>query len=459
MLSLRRPFTRINTKADVMSLPMRFGSVIPFSFICAILVNTASAQEDLDGFRLAVEASAIELEDEVITWRRYFHENPELSNREFETSAYIAAELERLGLEVRTGIAHTGVVGVLRGAKPGPVVALRSDMDGLPVTEATDVPFRSTVTTTYNGQEIGVMHACGHDSHMAIVLGAARLFAGIREQVPGTIVFVFQPAEEGAPAGEKGGAMLMLEEGVFEEVKPEAIFGIHAWSPFPSGVIGTRAGPLMASYDNFRIVVHGRQTHASRPWQGVDPIVIASQIVLGMQTIASRQIDITSAPSVISVGSIHGGIRNNIIPDQVEMLGTVRAFDTAIRDDILKRIDTTVARIAESAGTTAEIEWSYGYPVTANNVELANASIALLRDIAGEDKVIEAPLITGAEDFSYFANEVPGFYFFLGVTPADQDPTQAPANHSPLFYIDESSLITGLRGMSHLAAAYLEGDL
>ncbi len=430
-----------------------------FALVAPMVVSLAIADPEADKLRAAVDEHAGTTESDVIAWRRHFHQHPELSNREFETSRFIAIELENLGLDVTTGIAHTGVVGILKGGRPGPVVAIRADMDGLPVTEGLDLPFRSKATTTYNGQETGVMHACGHDAHMAIALGAAKVFAGMRDELPGTVMFVFQPAEEGAPAGEEGGAKLMLEEGLFDELRPDAMFALHAWSPVSAGVIQARSGALWASYDNFQIIVKGRQTHASRPWQGIDPVVVASQIVLGLQTIASRQVDVTSTPSVISIGSIHGGIRNNIIPDQVEMLGTVRTFDTAMRNDILKRIEVTAGSIAESAGTEADVNVSYGYPVTKNDPELTVSAMSLLEDVLGSEHVQSAPLTTGAEDFSYFAEEVPGFYFLLGVTPPDRDPATAPANHSPLFYIDESALLVGLRSMSHLTAAYLTGEL
>ncbi len=430
-----------------------------FALVAPMVVSLAIADPEADKLRAAVDEHAGTTESDVIAWRRHFHQHPELSNREFETSRFIAIELENLGLDVTTGIAHTGVVGILKGGRPGPVVAIRADMDGLPVTEGLDLPFRSKATTTYNGQETGVMHACGHDAHMAIALGAAKVFAGMRDELPGTVMFVFQPAEEGAPAGEEGGAKLMLEEGLFDELRPDAMFALHAWSPVSAGVIQARSGPLWASYDNFQIIVKGRQTHASRPWQGIDPVVVASQIVLGLQTIASRQVDVTSTPSVISIGSIHGGIRNNIIPDQVEMLGTVRTFDTAMRNDILKRIEVTAGSIAESAGTEADVNISYGYPVTKNDPELTVSAMSLLEDVLGSEHVQSAPLTTGAEDFSYFAEEVPGFYFLLGVTPPDRDPATAPANHSPLFYIDESALLVGLRSMSHLTVAYLMGEL
>ncbi|MBA3562734.1 MAG: amidohydrolase [Gammaproteobacteria bacterium] len=402
-----------------------------------------------------LEQRAAQIEDEVIAWRRDFHQHPELSNREFRTAKVIAAELGDMGMQVDTGIAHTGVVAILEGGEPGPVVALRADMDALPVTEKLELPFASKATGEYRGEETGVMHACGHDAHMAILLGVARNLSAERERLPGTVMFIFQPAEEGAPEGEEGGARLMLEEGLFEELKPDAIFGLHVWSSLPAGVLGYRPGPAMASSDQFRLVVHGRQTHGSKPWAGIDPIVVAAQIVLGLQTIESRQVDVTSNPSVLSVGRIAGGIRNNIIPDEVEMLGTVRSFDEDMRKDIHRRIERTAVHIAESAGATVEVDITLGYPVTVNDPELTAQTLDALREAAGSDNVRKMSLITGAEDFSYFQQRIPGFYFFLGVTSEDTDPLAAPANHSPLFSIDESALVTGVRALTKAALAYM----
>ena len=361
----------------------------------------------------AVQKAVDEGGEQVIAWRRDFHANPELSNREFRTSKIVAEQLEAMGFEVKTGIAHTGVVGLLRGGRPGPIVALRADMDALPVTEQNDLPFRSTVRATYNGQETGVMHACGHDAHVAIALGAARVLAGMREQLTGTVMMIFQPAEEGPPKGEDGGAELMLEEGLFEIAKPDAIFGLHVWSALNAGQIGYRSGPMLASSDRIEITVNGRQTHGSKPWAGIDPIVVASQIVMNLQTITSRQVDITRAPAVVSIGSIHGGIRNNIIPDSVTMLGTVRTFDQDMRTDIADRIKRTVTTTAEAAGTSASIEYDFGYPVTVNHPALTARSVSRLEAVVGADTVGELALLTGAEDFSYVQMQVPGLYFML----------------------------------------------
>jgi amidohydrolase len=359
---------------------------------------------------------------------------------------------------VKSGIAHTGVVGILRGGRPGPVIALRADMDALPVTEQGDLPFKSLATAEYRGEKVGVMHACGHDAHTAILLGAAQALAALRADLPGTILFVFQPAEEGAPDGERGGAPLMLEEGIFDLVKPEAVFGLHVWSALNAGTIGYRSGPFMAASDRYRIVVKGRQTHGSRPWSGVDPIVVASQIVMGLQTVVSRQIDITSYPAVLSVGAIKGGIRNNIIPDEVEMIGTFRTFDPAVRQQIIERITRTAQDIAHSAGASATVEIADdNNPVVVNEAQLTQRMLPSLEHAAGAGKVVQIPYVTGAEDFAYYGQRVPGLFFFVGSTSPGIDAAQAPSNHSPLFHLDESSLPVGLRAMLGVAVDYLQG--
>ena len=406
----------------------------------------------------ALEAAARAVDPKVVTWRRDFHEHPELSNRELRTSQKVAEHLKSLGLEVKTGIAHTGVVGILRGGRPGPVIALRADMDALPVTEQVDVPFKSLATAEYRGQQVGVMHACGHDAHTAILMGAAQALTSLRKDLPGTILFVFQPAEEGAPEGERGGASLMLEEGVFDLVKPEAAFGLHVFSTLNTGVIGYRSGPLMAASDRYRIVVRGRQTHGARPWGGVDPIVVASQIVMGLQTVVSRQLDITRYPAVLSVGAIRGGIRNNIIPDEVEMVGTFRTFDPAVRQQIIERLTRTAQDIAHSAGATATVEiGADNNPVVVNEAALTRRMLPSLEHAAGAGRVVETPYVTGAEDFAFYAERVPSLFFFVGVTPPGTDPAQAPSNHSPLFYLDEGGLPVGLRAMLGVAVDYLQG--
>ena len=346
-------------------------------------------------------------------------------------------------MEVQTEIAHTGVVGVLRGGKPGPVIALRADMDALPVTEQTDVPFRSTVIGEYRGNEVGVMHACGHDLHVAMLMGAAEYLAEHRQQVAGTVMFIFQPAEEGAPPGEEGGAELMLREGLFAELKPDAIFGIHVWGQAPLGAIGYRKGPLMASSDRFEIRVKGQQTHGSSPWAGVDPIVAAAQIINNVQTIVSRQINITRAPAVVSFGIVEGGVRNNIIPDEVYLEGTIRNFDMDIRQQIFRQLTQAAEASAHVTGAKAEVTIIEGYPVTINSPDLVARMLPTTKAVAGEQMVQESPLVTGAEDFSYYALEVPGMFVFLGVAPPDKDPASMPANHSPFFYADERALKVG----------------
>ena len=395
-----------------------------------------------------------EVEPQVINWRRDFHQNPELSNREFRTSKIIAEYLTNLGLEVQTGVAHTGVVGILRGKQSGPVVALRADMDALPVTEKLDLPFASKVRTTYNGKDVGVMHACGHDAHMSILMGAAKVLTQIRERLSGSVKFIFQPAEEGAPGDEKGGAELMVKEGVLENPAPSAIFGLHVF-PGPSGHITYKSGGTMASSDGLRIIVRGRQTHGAVPWGGVDPVVVAAQIVLGLQTITSRQVDITSSPTIVTIGSIHGGVRSNIIPDEVEMVGTIRTLDPEIRKDLHNRIRQTATKIAESAGATAEVNIQIGYPVTYNDPELISQMVPTLIRVLGKQNVNIRPALTAAEDFSYFQERIPGLYFFLGITPEGEDFTKAASLHSPLFDVDEKALITGVRALSFLATDYL----
>ncbi len=390
----------------------------------------------------------------VVRWRRDFHEHPELGNREVRTSRIIAEELKKLGYDVTTGVAHTGVVAVLRGGKPGPVVALRSDMDALPVTEQVDLPFKSTVKTEWNGQQVGVMHACGHDNHMAMLLGAATVFARLKSQLPGTIKLIFQPAEEGPPAGEEGGAELMVKQGVLENPKVDAIFGLHVFA-LPAGTVDYRTGPLMASGDSFTIKITGRQTHGAVPWGGIDPIVIGAQIVMSIQTIISRSVNITEAPAVVTIGAFNCGNRFNIVPETVELLGTVRAFNEDVRKDIHRRIRDITTKTAEMSGAKAEITYGIGYPVTVNNTALTERMAPTLKRVAGTENVRIGPLTGTAEDFSFYQQKVPGMFFFLGVTPKDRDAKTAPQNHSPLFFADESALPVGVRLLSNLALDYL----
>jgi amidohydrolase len=396
-----------------------------------------------------IEARLPAVMPKVVAWRRDIHQHPELSFEEVRTSALVAKHLQSLGLEVQTGVGKTGVVGILRGGKPGPVVALRADMDGLPVTELVNLPFKSTVRTQWQGQEVGVMHACGHDNHVAILMGAAEVLAGMKAQLPGTVKFIFQPAEEGL-----GGAKAMLEAGAFANPVPNAVFGLHVW-PNRVGQIAVRQGPIMAAAGNFTIIVKGKQTHGSQPWSGVDPIVVASQIVLGLQTIASRQVNVAYLPSVLTVGQIAGGNRSNIIPDSVVMVGTLRTFDDVMRKDIAMRIERTATDIARSAGASAIVKVDQGGLVTTNDTTLTDRMLPTLRRAAGENGVAFINPVMGSEDFPEFTRNIPGVFFFLGVTPKDKDPAAVPVNHSPLFFADEGALVTGVRAMAGLAADYL----
>jgi amidohydrolase len=400
-----------------------------------------------------IDELAKQVEPSVIACRRDIHQHPELGNREVRTSKLIADKLKSLGIDVRTPVAHTGVVGTLRGGKPGRTVALRADMDALPVVEQVDVPFKSTVRTTYNGQDVGVMHACGHDAHVAILLGVAEVLSKVRSEIPGTVVFLFQPAEEGAPEGEEGGAALMVKEGALQGVN--AVFGLHVTSRYPVGEIAWRPGGMMAAVDSFKIKVHGKQTHGAYPWLGVDPIVVASQIVLALQLIPSRQLDTTLAPSVVTVGAIHGGVRNNIIPDDVEMLGTIRSLDKSMRDEIHARIKRTAEDIASAAGAKAEVAITAGYPITYNDPALTEQAAPTLQRLAENTEGVNATL--GAEDFSFYQQKVPGLFFWLGTRPKSQTAAEAPSNHSPLFYVDESGLGLGVRALAHVALDYLRG--
>lgn len=402
-----------------------------------------------------LDTLAAEAQPQVVEWRRWFHENPELSNREFNTAKKIEEVLREMGLEPQTGIAHTGIVAVIEGGKPGPMVAIRSDMDGLPVVEQTELPFASTKTDVYNGQDVGVMHACGHDNHMSMLLGAAWVLNAVKEDLAGSVMLIFQPAEEGAPEGEEGGAELMLKEGIWADSKPEAVFGIHVGIATPGGQIAAKPGPLMAAVDSFEITVVGKQSHGAMPWNGVDPIVVSSQIVLGLQTIVSRQVDITLAPSIVSVGRISGGVRNNVIPDRVEMEGTIRTFDENMRREIHARIENTARAIASAAGAEVEFKLLIGYPSVNNNAELFEQSLPTLQRVSGDNPVNIITPQTVAEDFSFFSNETPGLFLFLGNGPPDVDPTSLPGNHSPYFDMYEPNLEMGVRIFSNLVVDYL----
>ena len=422
-------------------------SLLTLSLITLSLTAQSSDLKEM------IDQRADELEEQVIEWRRYFHENPELSNREFNTAKKIAEHLESLGLEVQTEIAHTGVVGILKGGKPGPVVALRADIDALPVIERTDVPFKSTVMGEYQGNEVGVMHACGHDTHIAILMGVAQILTEMKGDLKGTVKFIFQPAEEGAPKGEEGGAELMVKEGVLKNPDVDAIFGLHISDDTPVGEIEYRPKGIMASVNSFDIKVTGKQAHGSAPWGGIDPIVTSAQIINNIQTIVSRSMPLTRQAAVVTVGVINGGVRNNIIPEEVTMQGTIRALDEEMRQLIFKRLETVVQNTAESNGAVAELTINKGYPITYNDPELTAQILSTLEETAGKENVKLINAITGAEDFSFFQNEIPGLYFFVGGKSPDRE---ASGHHTPDFYIDESGLKLGVRAMANLVIDYMD---
>lgn len=421
--------------------------------VCLVLASfsfpavSAGSNNNLDKLVKKVSPS-------VRAWRRDIHEHPELGNREVRTAALVEKHLRKLGLKVKTGVAHTGVVGLLEGSKPGPVVALRADMDALPVTEQVDVPFASKVRATYKGSEVGVMHACGHDAHTAILMGVAEVLTSIRKDLRGSVKFIFQPAEEGPPEGEEGGAKMMIQEGVLKDPAAEVIFGLHTF-PAPTGVLGYRSGGIMAGADSLHIRVHGAQTHGAMPWAGVDPIVVASQIVQGLQLIPSRQLDSTSGPTVISIGSIHGGVRHNIIPEHVDMDGTIRILDPSQRDQVHRRIRETATNIAAAAGASADVTIEAYAPVVFNDPALVKRMLPTLQRVAGAG-LTEVRPVTPSEDYSFFQKEIPGIYFFLGINAEGVSASDAAPNHSPRFYINEAALPLGVKALSSLVVDYME---
>jgi len=402
-----------------------------------------------------LEQAFADVEPKVIGWRHDIHQHPELSNREFRTSALVAEHLRALGFDkVETGIAHTGVVGTLVGGKPGPAVALRADMDGLPVLEQTGSPFASTARGEYNGQEVPVMHACGHDTHVAMLMGAAEVLAKNRERLSGSVRFIFQPAEEGPPAGENGGARMMVDEGVLDGPDaPEAILGLHAW-PGDTGTLMYRAGGFMAAADGLQINITGVQTHGSSPWLGVDPIYVAAQIATAIQGIPSRHLDVTNSPAVITIGSIHGGVRGNIIPDRVEMSGTIRTFDAGVREELHAKLRSTVNAIAEANGASAEVIIEGSAPVTGNHPELLRKMMPTLDWAAGDGNVREGTLVTGAEDFSFYQERIPGLFLMLGINDPATPRSDRPSNHSPFFIAEDSAMMTGVRTLVGFALDY-----
>ena len=418
--------------------------------------NTATAQKI--NYSAIISAAADKEESKVIAWRRDIHEHPELGNREVRTAALIAKHLQSLGIEVKTGVAFTGVIGILKGDKPGPVVALRADMDALPVEEHTPVPFASKVKAVYNGQETSVMHACGHDSHVAILMGVAEILAGMKKDLKGTVKFIFQPAEEGAPAKEQGGAELMVKEGALENPKVDVIFGLHINSKVETGKITYRPGGMFAGVASLKITVMGKPSHGAEPWASVDPIVVSAQIINSLQTIVSRNVDITENPAVVTIGAIHGGNRANIISEKVEMLGTVRTLSDADEVLVFSRIRQIAEKTAEAAGAKAIVDLpdNLHYPVTFNNESLTAAMLPTLQKSAGKENVVLVPPETGSEDFSFFAQKVPGLYFYVGALPKGKDPKTAAPHHTPEFYLDESGFKTGMNALSNLVLDYME---
>ncbi|SEA21136.1 amidohydrolase [Pedobacter hartonius] len=427
-----------------------------FYFLLLILTS-GSAFAQKNALRADVAKKAASIEQKIIAWRRDFHEHPELGNNELRTSEIITKHLQSLGMIVTSGVAKTGVVGILNGGKSGPVVALRADMDGLPVTERGNLPFASKVRTTYNGQETGVMHACGHDTHMAILMGVAEVLASMKKNIPGTIKFIFQPAEEGVQSGEEGGAELMVKEGVLKNPAVEVIFGLHINSQTPVGDITYRPGGTMASVNDMKITVMGRQAHGAYPWSSIDPVVISAQIINNLQTIVSRNLNVTENAGVVTIGAINGGIRSNIIPEKVEMLGTIRNLSKDDEAMFIDRVKTIVTKTAESGGGTAEVQipYSYHYPVTFNDPALTSKMLPSLKATAGADHVRLKPAVTGGEDFSFYQEKIPGLFIFLGGMTKGKDPLKAPSHHTPDFFIDESGFVLGVNALSNLALDYM----
>ena len=425
------------------------------AFICLGLALPSLAAASPADLLAQIDQAAEQFEADVIDWRRDIHQHPELSNREFRTSALVAEHLSNLGMEVTTGVAHTGVIGVLRGSLPGPVVALRADMDALPVIEQTGLPFASTVTADYDGNEVGVMHACGHDAHVAILMGVASILSELQEQIPGTVKFIFQPAEEGPPPGEDGGASMMVAEGALSNPPPEAIFALHVGQSMAAGQAALRAGPMMASAQSMRIHIKGRQTHGASPWSGIDPIAVGAQIVSALQTIVSRNVDITELPTVVTIGTFHAGTRYNIVPGEATLTGTIRTFDPETKLMVNERIRQIATGVGASMGAEVEVDIAVGVPVTTNHEDLTEWAMPVLGRVYGTQRVFESPLITGAEDFSFFQEQIPGVYYFVGARSPDVPLADAVPNHSPFFTIDEAALVPGVRSLASFAVEYL----
>jgi amidohydrolase len=423
-----------------------------------LVLSAISTFAQQDPMRSTADRLVQQVEPKVISWRRDFHQHPELGNRETRTAKIIADHLRSLGIEVQTGVAHTGVVGLLKGGKPGPVVALRADMDGLPVTERVPLPFASKVKTQYDGSEVGVMHACGHDTHVSMLMGVAEVLAAMKKDLKGSVKFIFQPAEEGVPKGEEGGAELMVKQGVLENPKVDVIFGLHINAQTEVGKITYRPGGTMAAVSDMRILVKGRQAHGAYPWSSVDPIVVSSQIINSLQTIVSRNVNVTENPAVVTIGSIHGGVRSNIIPEQVDMRGTIRTLSREDEQLVHRRIREIVVKTAEAAGAEAVVDIPYAsrYPVTYNDPALTERMLSSLQRSAGKENVSLKPPVTGAEDFSFYQEKVPGLFFFLGGMPKGKDPVTTPSHHTPDFFIDESGLKLGVTSMVNLTLDYMQ---
>lgn len=423
-------------------------------FISSSIFSSAQKKNQADLIS-KINAATDNIESKCIAWRRDIHQHPELGNNEYRTAKLIADHLRSLGIEVKEKVGKTGVVGVLKGAKPGPCIGLRADMDGLPVVERVDLPFASKVRSTYNGNEVGVMHACGHDTHVAILMSVAEILSKMKNELKGTIKFVFQPAEEGPPEGEEGGAPLMIKEGVLDDPKVDVMFGLHISAETEVGKITYRSGGTMAASDWFTIKVKGKQTHGSQPWAGIDPVAVSAQIINGLQTIVSRQIDLTKNPAVISVSTINGGLRANIIPEEVTLTGTIRTLDTAMQHLIHDKIKLTASKIAEASGASVETTIDTKTLVTYNDPALTRQMLASLVKAAGEENVVEVPPITGAEDFSYFAERVPSLFFFIGGKQIGVDPAKVFPHHTPDFWIDESGMKTGIKAFCNLVFDYM----
>jgi amidohydrolase len=428
-------------------------------YLLALSLYTTVAAAQTDALKASVAKKADAMQAKLVTWRRDFHEHPELGNHETRTASIIANHLKSLGIDVKTGVGKTGVVGLLKGGKPGPVVALRADMDGLPVTERTAVPFASKVKTTFNNNEVGVMHACGHDTHVSILMGVAEVLSSMKNDLHGTVKFIFQPAEEGPPFGEEGGAELMIKEGVLQNPKVDAIFGLHINAQTEVGKITYRPGGTMAAVNDMQIVVKGRQAHGAYPWSSIDPIVVSAQIINSLQTIVSRNLNVTENAAVVTIGAINGGNRSNIIPEQVTMMGTLRALSADDEKMLIERVKTIATKTAEAAGATAEVKipFSVRYPVTYNDPKLTEKMLPTLQATAGTANVLLRPAVTGAEDFSFFQEKVPGLFIFLGGMPKGQDPFKTAAHHTPDFYIDESGFSLGVKALCNLTLDYMAG--